>query len=110
MEEALRNRIAELVEGNRVVLFMKGTRNFPQCGFSATVVQILNELVPEYHTVNVLKDPDIREGIKEFSSWPTIPQLYVGGKFVGGCDIVREMFETGELKQLLEEKGVSVRA
>ncbi|MFI5308474.1 MAG: Grx4 family monothiol glutaredoxin [Polyangiales bacterium] len=104
MEEALRNRISELVEGNRVVLFMKGTRNFPQCGFSATVVQILNELVPEYHTVNVLKDPDVREGIKEFSSWPTIPQLYVGGKFVGGCDIVREMYVAGELQSALGVK------
>jgi monothiol glutaredoxin len=80
---------------------MKGTRNFPQCGFSATVVQILNDLLPEYQTVNVLKDPDIREGIKEFSSWPTIPQLYVGGKFVGGCDIVREMYVAGELQSLL---------
>jgi monothiol glutaredoxin len=104
LEEAIRNRIAEVVEANRVVLFMKGTRNFPQCGFSATVVQILNELVPEYHTVNVLKDPDIREAIKEFSSWPTIPQLYVGGKFVGGCDIVREMYVAGELQTALGVK------
>jgi monothiol glutaredoxin len=101
VEEALRNRISEVVSGNRVVVFMKGTRNFPQCGFSATVVQILNDLLPEYHTVNVLKDPDIREGIKEYSSWPTIPQLYVDGKFVGGCDIVREMYVAGELQAAL---------
>jgi monothiol glutaredoxin len=104
LEDSLRTQISELVDKNRVVLFMKGTRNFPQCGFSATVVQILNELVPEYHTVNVLKDPDIREGIKEFSSWPTIPQLYVGGKFVGGCDIVKEMYVAGELQGLLGVK------
>jgi monothiol glutaredoxin len=101
LEESLRTKISQLLESNRVVLFMKGTRNFPQCGFSATVVQILNEIVPEYQTVNVLKDPDIREGIKQFSSWPTVPQLYVDGKFVGGCDIVREMYVAGELQGLL---------
>lgn len=97
-------QISSLIEQNRVVLFMKGTRSFPQCGFSATVVQILDQLVPEYHTVNVLKDPDIREGVKTFSNWPTIPQLYVGGKFVGGCDIIREMFVAGELQTLLGVK------
>jgi monothiol glutaredoxin len=101
LEESLRNRISELITKDRVVLFMKGTRNFPQCGFSATVVQILNELVPKYETVNVLKEPEIREGIKHFSNWPTIPQLYVEGKFVGGCDIVREMYVAGELQGLL---------
>src|ERR1044071_7779197 len=101
LDASLQNRISDLISKNRVVLFMKGTRNFPQCGFSATVVQILNELVPEYETVNVLKDPDIREGVKEFSSWPTIPQLYVDGKFIGGCDIVREMYVAGELQGLL---------
>jgi monothiol glutaredoxin len=104
LDDRLRSQISELIDTNRVVLFMKGTRSFPQCGFSATVVQILNDLVPEYHTVNVLKDPDIREGIKEFSSWPTIPQLYVDGKFVGGCDIVREMYSAGELQGLLGVK------
>jgi monothiol glutaredoxin len=104
IDERLRSQISELIDTNRVVLFMKGTRSFPQCGFSATVVQILNDLVPEYHTVNVLKDPDIREGIKEFSNWPTIPQLYVDGKFVGGCDIVREMYSAGELQGLLGVK------
>jgi monothiol glutaredoxin len=100
MEETLRTEIDQLIAKNRVVLFMKGTRHFPQCGFSATVVQILDELVPEYHTVNVLKEAAIREGIKEYSSWPTIPQLYVDGKFIGGCDIVREMYVAGELQPL----------
>jgi monothiol glutaredoxin len=100
LDERTRNEISELVGNNRVVLFMKGTRHFPQCGFSATVVQILNELVPEYQTVNVLKSPEMRDGIKEYSSWPTIPQLYVDGKFVGGCDIVREMYVAGELQQM----------
>jgi monothiol glutaredoxin len=104
MDESLRTQISDLLTNNRVVLFMKGTRNFPQCGFSATVVQILNELVPSYHTVNVLKEADIRQGIKEFSNWPTIPQLYVGGEFVGGCDIVREMYVSGELQEKLGVK------
>ena len=110
MDEALRSRISDTIEGHRVVLFMKGTRHFPQCGFSATVTQILDGLVDEYHTVNVLKDPEIRDGIKEFSSWPTIPQLYVEGKFVGGCDIVREMHGTGELQELLSTRGVAAAA
>jgi monothiol glutaredoxin len=97
----LKQRIENVIASDRVVLFMKGTRHFPQCGFSATVTQILSKLVPEYATVNVLTDPDIRDGIKAYSEWPTIPQLYVGGKFVGGCDIVREMFQSGELQTLL---------
>jgi len=101
MDEALRTRLSELIKSDRVVLFMKGTRSFPQCGFSATVVQILDQVVPKYQTVNVLKDPDVREGIKQLSSWPTIPQLYIDGEFVGGCDIVREMFVAGELQQKL---------
>ena len=101
LDEQIKGQLSDLIEKNRVVLFMKGTRNFPQCGFSATVTQILDGLVDEYHTVNVLKDPEIRDAIKEFSSWPTIPQLYVEGKFVGGCDIVREMFQSGELHELL---------
>lgn len=101
IEPALQSRIQDLITSDRVVLFMKGSRNFPQCGFSATVTQILNGLVPQYKTVNVLTDPDIREGIKAYSEWPTIPQLYVDGKFVGGCDIVRELFQNGELKTLL---------
>ena len=98
------------VKGNDVVLFMKGTPVFPQCGFSATVVQILSHLGVKFKGVDVLADSSVREGIKEFSSWPTIPQLYVKGEFVGGCDIIREMFETGELQQVFEEKGVPVRA
>jgi monothiol glutaredoxin len=105
LAEPLRAQITELINNNRVVLFMKGTRSFPQCGFSATVIQILDDLGSEYHTVNVLKDPDVREGIKLFSNWPTIPQLYVGGKFVGGCDIVREMYVSGELQQTLGVKS-----
>jgi len=102
--------IANEVKGNDVVLFMKGSPVFPQCGFSAAVVQILSHLGVKFKGVDVLSDPGIREGIKEFSNWPTIPQLYVHGEFVGGCDIIREMFETGELQQLFEQKGVPVRA
>jgi monothiol glutaredoxin len=93
--------IAELVRDNRIVLFMKGSRHFPQCGFSATVVGILDQLVTGYKTVNVLTEPGMRDGIKAFSNWPTIPQLYVDGKFVGGCDIVRDMHASGELAQVL---------
>ena len=91
-----------------VVLFMKGTPVFPQCGFSSTVVQILTELGVKFKSVDVLKDPGIRQGIKEFSNWPTIPQLYVKGEFIGGCDIIRETFETGELEDLLKERGVAL--
>jgi monothiol glutaredoxin len=101
MNDATRQRIDDLVKSHRVVLFMKGDRQVPQCGFSATVVQILDQLLPDYATLDVLQDPEIRDGIKEYSSWPTIPQLYVGGEFQGGCDIVREMYETGELEKLL---------
>jgi monothiol glutaredoxin len=101
LDETTRKRIDEIIASDRVVLFMKGTRHQPQCGFSATVVQILDTLVPEYTTVNVLADPRLREGIKEYSSWPTIPQLYVAGEFLGGCDIVREMYSSGELRQAL---------
>ena len=95
------------VKSNDVVLFMKGTPTFPQCGFSSQVVQILDYLGLDYKDVNVLENADIRQGIKEYSSWPTIPQLYVKGEFVGGSDIVREMFQSGELKPLLAEKGVA---
>src|SRR6478752_5897150 len=101
----IQTRIGDEVKSNPVVLFMKGTPVFPQCGFSAAVVQILSHLGVKFKAIDVLKDPEIRQGIKEFSSWPTIPQLYVKGEFVGGADIIREMFETGELKQLFEEKG-----
>jgi monothiol glutaredoxin len=95
------NRIADLVKNNEVVLFMKGTPLFPQCGFSSRAVAILDRLGAPYESVDVLQDPDIRQGIKEYSEWPTVPQLYVKGEFVGGSDIMMEMFENGELQQML---------
>jgi monothiol glutaredoxin len=101
MNESLRKQLAELVAKNQVGLFMKGNRHGPQCGFSAQVVQILDGLLPSYETVDVLSSPEIRDGIKEFSQWPTIPQLYIGGQFVGGCDIVRDLSNSGELQRLL---------
>ena len=107
LDENVRQEIAELIGSNDVVLFMKGNRRQPQCGFSATVVGILDALLPEYATVDVLSAPQIREGIKVYSSWPTIPQLYVKGEFIGGCDIVREMFQAGELHALIHEKGIA---
>jgi len=102
-----RTRIDELVKSNDVVLFMKGTALFPQCGFSSRAIAILDRLGATYETVDVLQDPEVRNGIKEYSNWPTIPQLYVKGEFVGGCDIVREMAQAGELQQLFEEKGIT---
>jgi len=110
MDNTVSDRIRQDITDNPVVLFMKGSPVFPQCGFSAAVVQVLSHLGVKFKGIDVLADPEIRQGIKEFSSWPTIPQLYVKGEFVGGCDIIREMFETGELQQLFEEKGVQVRA
>ncbi len=104
------DRIRQDVSDNSVVLYMKGTPVFPQCGFSATVVQILSHVGVKFKGIDVLSDPGLRDGIKSFSDWPTIPQLYVKGEFVGGCDIIREMFETGELQRLLAEKGVEHRA
>ena len=101
MDENVRERIQGIIDGNDVVLFMKGTKHFPQCGFSATVVEVLRRSGSEFQDINVLEDPAIRQGIKEFTNWPTIPQLYVKGKFVGGCDIVREMYEKGELESVL---------
>lgn len=101
MDDSLRERIQGIIDGNDVVLFMKGTKHFPQCGFSATVVEVLRRSGAEFQDVNVLEDPAIRQGIKEFTNWPTIPQLYVRGEFVGGCDIVREMYENGELSAML---------
>ena len=101
--EAIRKDIAD----NDVLLFMKGTPSFPQCGFSAAVVQVLTHSVVKFKGVNVLADPELRQGIKEFSNWPTIPQLYVKGEFVGGCNIVREMAESGELETLFKEKAVA---
>jgi monothiol glutaredoxin len=97
------------VKANDVVLFMKGTPQFPMCGFSGQVVQILDHLGVAYKGLNVLESDDLRNGIKAYSNWPTIPQLYVKGEFVGGCDIIREMFQAGELQQTLKEKGVAVR-
>lgn len=100
------DRIQQEIDDNEVVLYMKGTPVFPQCGFSAAVVQILTEVGIKFKGVDVLMDPPLRDGIKQFSNWPTIPQLYVKGEFAGGCDILREMFESGELTQYLDEKGV----
>ena len=97
------------VKSNDVVLFMKGTPQFPQCGFSGQVVQILNYLGVPYKGVNVLEDPAIRDGIKAYSNWPTIPQLYVKGEFVGGCDITREMFQAGELQQVFAGNGIALK-
>ena len=99
-------RIQGLIDASPVFLFMKGTPTFPQCGFSATVISILDHLGVRYETANILEDADLRQGIKDFSNWPTIPQLYVKGEFVGGSDIVREMFQTGELKPFFTEKGL----
>ncbi|GFO80382.1 Grx4 family monothiol glutaredoxin [Methyloceanibacter sp.] len=99
--------INKQIANNNVVLFMKGTKTMPQCGFSMQVAQILNHLGVEYEDINVLEDMGVREGIKTFSNWPTIPQLYVKGEFVGGCDIVREMFQAGELQDMLKDKGIS---
>ena len=104
MEDTLQKRIQGIIDSNDVVLFMKGTKHFPQCGFSATVVEVLRRSGSEFQDVNVLEDPAIRQGIKEFANWPTIPQLYVRGKFVGGCDIIREMYEKGELDAVLSAK------
>jgi monothiol glutaredoxin len=109
MEEAVRSKLEDTIKKNRVVLFMKGNKHFPQCGFSAQVIGILKELGAPFETVNVLQDPSVRDGIKEYSSWPTIPQLYVEGEFIGGCDIVKELYASGELQKKLgvEEKPVA---
>ena len=108
-EQAVHDWIRKQISSNDVVLFMKGTKNFPQCGFSGQVAQILQYLGVEYQDVNVLDDMSIREGIKSFSEWPTIPQLYVKGEFVGGADIVREMFQSGELQTQLQQAGIAVK-
>ena len=109
-DEKIQNQIKSEIDANDVIVFMKGTAVFPQCGFSAAVVQILGQLGVKFKGVNILEDEGLRQGIKEFSNWPTIPQLYVKGEFIGGCDIVREMYQSGELKQLLDEKGISSQA
>ena len=106
----VQTRIADDVKANDVLLYMKGTPVFPQCGFSAMTVQILNTVGVKFKAVDVLSDPDVREGIKAFSNWPTIPQLYVKGEFVGGADILREMYEGGELKPFLTEKGIALES
>jgi monothiol glutaredoxin len=100
----IQHTIRETVEKNRVVLFMKGTKNFPQCGFSARAVEILKKCGADFKDVNVLADPAIRSGIKDYSNWPTIPQVYIGGKFVGGSDILFEMYQSGELQKMLEDR------
>jgi monothiol glutaredoxin len=105
MDDTVRARIEDTLKSARVVLFMKGSKLFPQCGFSAKVVEILKRSGTEFRDVNVLSDPGIREGIKEFSKWPTIPQLYVDGRFVGGCDIVTELHQSGELASVLGQKA-----
>jgi len=105
---SIHDQIAQEITENPVVLFMKGTPDFPQCGFSGQVVQILEYVGAPFKGINVLEDPELRQGIKEFSNWPTIPQLYVKGEFVGGCDIVREMFQSGELAAHLAEAGVKL--
>ncbi|QBR71944.1 monothiol glutaredoxin, Grx4 family [Beijerinckiaceae bacterium] len=110
MADSTVKRIEDIVAGSDVVLFMKGIPAAPQCGFSAAVVQILSQLGVPFQSVDVLSDLEIREGIKAFSNWPTIPQLYVKGEFMGGCDIVREMFQTGELAALLSTKGIKAAA
>jgi len=110
MTDTTHDRIASDIASNDVVLYMKGTPVFPQCGFSAATVQILSNLGVKFKAVDVLKDPEVRQGIKEFSNWPTIPQLYVKGEFVGGCDILREMYEADELKPFLAEKGIALES
>lgn len=103
----VQQRIEREIAEHPVMLYMKGTAMFPQCGFSARVVQILSHMGVKFGTANVLEDPELREGIKQFSNWPTVPQLYVKGEFIGGCDIVTEMFQAGELETLFAEKGVT---
>ncbi len=103
MESNVNDRIRDAIAGNKVLIYMKGNRSFPMCGFSAATVEVFEQMGVPYETVDVLKDPEIREGIKRFSNWPTIPQVYVAGKFIGGCDIVREMHAAGELEPLIRE-------
>ena len=109
MDEATKNTIQEHIDNNDVCLFMKGTPDAPQCGFSMAVTNMLKLLELNFHSVNVLEDQKIREGIKVYSDWPTIPQLYIKKEFVGGCDIVKEMYENGELKKFLEDKGINFK-
>ena len=107
---AINDKIQQQIGGDDVVLYMKGTPVFPMCGFSAQVVQVLSHAGVPFQSYNILEDADLRNGLKQFSNWPTFPQLYVKGELVGGCDIVREMHESGELEQLMAEKGVALKA
>jgi monothiol glutaredoxin len=110
MADTISTRIQSDIEKNDVMLYMKGTPIFPQCGFSARVIQILTHMGVPFQTANVLEDAELREGVKAFSQWPTVPQLYVKGEFVGGCDIVTEMYQNGELETLMKQQGVPVKA
>jgi monothiol glutaredoxin len=110
MDAMAAERIRSDITNNDVVLYMKGTPVFPQCGFSAQAVQILNMLSVSFKGIDVLTDPSLRQGIKDFSNWPTVPQLYVKGEFVGGCDIMREMFQNGELQKIMQAKGITANA
>jgi monothiol glutaredoxin len=109
MSEAI-ERIQSAISGNRICIFMKGNRNFPQCGFSAATIQIFEEIGAPYGTVDVLSDPEVRDQIKAYSNWPTIPQVYIDGKFIGGCDIIRELHETGELQTIVKAAQVQPAA
>ena len=109
MDDLTRNTIQKHIDSNEVCLFMKGTTDAPQCGFSMAVINMLKILEVKFQGVNVLEDQNVREGIKTFSDWPTIPQLYIKKEFVGGCDIVKEMYENGELKKILEDKGINFK-
>ena len=110
MDDTVTQRIKSEIDSTDVVLFMKGTPVFPQCGFSAAVVQALTHLGVKFKGIDVLQDPGLRQGVKDFADWPTIPQLYVKGEFVGGCDIIREMFQTGELQEHLTNNGITTGA
>ncbi len=109
MSNPVHDHIRQTIAENDIVLYMKGTPTFPQCGFSSTVVQILNYIGADFKAVNVLEDADIRQGIKAVNNWPTIPQLFIKGEFIGGCDIVREMFESGELREFITNKGLELQ-
>jgi monothiol glutaredoxin len=104
---SVQEKISQQIKDNKILIFMKGTPEFPQCGFSAAVIEVFNDMKVPYQTVNVLEDPEVREGIKVFSNWPTIPQIYIDGKFIGGCDIVREMHSRGELQPLVASEKTS---
>jgi len=110
VSDTIHDRIKQQIEAGDVVLYMKGTPVFPMCGFSAQVVQVLSHVGVPFQSYNILEDADLRNGLKQFSNWPTFPQLYVKGELVGGCDIVREMYESGELTQLLSDKGIAKQA